>query len=122
MKKIISALVVIAVIIFFNFSNHNPQDQADIPSKDTLGKAIANAALQVSEIDATALANISDKLKKSCARNKYGLSENECVNAIDERNEICTQETAQAFPGQLSNTDKMQRVVSHYVDCLFQKQ
>jgi hypothetical protein len=123
MKKImiITAIAAIGLFFFQKYNTPELKNQEAAPG-ETVGKAVLNTALQVSEMDAAALAGISEKLETACAKNKYGLSENECVLAIRNRKDICTQQTAQNFPGQFSNTDKMQAAVVYYVDCLFQRQ
>jgi hypothetical protein len=123
MKKIAIIIVIIAIGLFFfkNYTNSELENQVVVQSENT-GKAVFNKALEVSEMDVSALAGISEKLESACARNKYGLSENECVLAIRNRKDICIQQTAQKFPGQLSNTDKVQVVVASYLDCIFKNQ
>ncbi|MCX7098315.1 MAG: hypothetical protein NTV43_10480 [Methylococcales bacterium] len=122
MKKVIFALIILGVAIWYKQSNSGAgTDQTGLSASDRIGKAVLNSALQVADLDASILLDVSEKLKKSCAKNRYGLSESECVDTIDERNEICTQDTAQAFPGQIADADKMQSVVAHFVDCLFEK-
>lgn len=90
-------------------------------SSEAAGKAVLNAALLVSELDVSALAAITEKMKSACARNKYGLSEAACVEVLERRKDVCLQQTAQKYPGQLANVDRMQEVVASHVACLFEK-
>lgn len=90
-------------------------------SSEAAGKAVLNAALQVSELDVSALAAITEKMKSACARNKFGLSEAACVEVLERRKDGCLQETAQQYPGQLANADRMQEVVASHVACLFEQ-
>lgn len=122
MKNILIAIIVIVVsVVGCDKQSSDENKTTSDTTSDTIGKAVVNTALQVSELDVNALSGITEKLKGSCAKNKYGLSEDQCIQAIEERKAICMQETAQKFPGQLSNVDRMQAVVSSHLDCLFQK-
>ena len=86
-----------------------------------VGKVTFDADSPLSEADATLLAKVTQKLKQSCANNKYRLSEAECIQTIDERQNLCTQQTAGKFPNQLGDTDKMQAIVTSHLACLFAK-
>lgn len=85
------------------------------------GVALANAALQVSAVDAGVLKDLGAKLEGSCARNKYGLSESACVDRVRQRGDLCANRTAAQFPGQIGNTDRMQEIMRVYVDCIFEE-
>ena len=119
MKKILVAILVI--LISTAGCSKKTSDEHTNTNSDAIGKAVANTALQVSEIDLSAISGVSEKIKGACARNKYGLSEEACIQTIEDRKAICVQQTAQKYPGQLSNVDRMQEVVSSHVECLFQK-
>jgi hypothetical protein len=82
-------------------------------------EALANGVLKASAADVGMLKNLGGKLEKSCARNKYGLSESECVERIQKRGDLCASQTAARFPGQIGNTDRMQVIVQDYVGCIF---
>jgi len=84
------------------------------------GVAIANAALQVSGADASILRDLSGSLEKACARNKYGLTEDACVARLREREDLCVTKTAQGYPGQIGDVDRMQAVTKAYVGCIFE--
>jgi hypothetical protein len=90
------------------------------PHESGLGVAVANTALRVSEADATMLHSLSGRLERGCARNKYGLSEQACVARLREREDGCAAQTAQRFPGQIGNTDRMQVITQAYVACIFE--
>jgi hypothetical protein len=126
MKKILLLIAVfIGVWFLLNQSKPNVKQPAESladTGSEVVAKTAINTLLKLSDIDATILEGISEKLEKSCAKNKYGLSEDDCIAAIRSRKDICSQQTAEKFPGQISDTDKMQLVVTHYVDCLFEKQ
>ncbi|MGW8394983.1 hypothetical protein [Pseudoduganella sp. HUAS MS19] len=83
--------------------------------------ALANGALKASGADVSLLQNLGGKLEKSCARNKYGLSEAECLARIDQRGDLCANQTATRYPGQIGNTDRMQVIVQAYVSCIFER-
>lgn len=83
--------------------------------------ALANGALKASGADVSMLKNLGGKLEKSCARNKYGMSEAECIERINKRGDLCANQTASRFPGQIGNTDRMQVVVQAYVGCIFEQ-
>lgn len=119
MNKILIAAL--AVALFGLAGCGRQKTDAASTKSDTAGRAVANAVLQVSEIDASALSDISGKLEGACARNRFGLTEDACIQTIRTRKDACIQQTAQKYPGQLSNVDRMQDVASSYVNCLFQR-
>lgn len=84
------------------------------------GVAAANAILRVSEADASLLHSLSGRLEKACARNKYGMTEDACIARLREREDICATKTAQRFPGQIGNTDRMEAITQAYVGCIFE--
>lgn len=94
---------------------------AETEQKPDSGSAAADAVLQVSGADASMLRDVGGKIEKSCARNKYGLSEAECIDRIRKRGDLCANRTAARFPGQIGNTDRMQAVVQDYVGCIFER-
>ncbi len=122
MKKILLAiaLVVIGVVSYHKFFN-DQHEQGTNAKSDGVGEAVINSALRVSELDVSALSGITEKLKGACSRNKYGLSENACIQAIEDRKFECSQQTAQQYPGQLSDVNRMQEVASSFVKCIFEK-
>ena len=122
MNKTIIAILIAAAGLIGCHKSVTDTNTANTENKtDTVSKAVINSALQVSEMDASILSGISERLENSCDRNKFGLSEEACIQAIRTRKDICTQETAQKYPGQISNVEKMQEVASNYVNCLFQQ-
>ena len=124
MRKILAVVVIalIAGVGYIRLSGHGGKDGvgANTPG-NSVGDAVVNTALSVSELNVSALSGITDKLEEACARNRYGLSEEECVEAIETRKDACMQQTARRFPGQLSNVSRMQEVVGSYVDCIFER-
>lgn len=88
---------------------------------DAVGKAVLETALQVTPMDATMLSEITESLERACesGKNKFGLSAEQCSQRLHERKDICVQQTAQKYPGQMSSADRMQEVLSSHVDCLF---
>jgi hypothetical protein len=118
-KKILVAIVI--TLISTAGCRKKADDQHAKIDSDAAGKAVANTALQVSELDVSALSGVTEKIKSVCARNKYGLSEEACIQTIEDRKGICMQQTAQKYPGQLANVERMQEVVASHVGCLFQK-
>jgi hypothetical protein len=124
MKKIL-AVVIIALIAGVGCSKqsgHGNKDEVAANAPDnSSGEAAANAVLSVADLDVSALSGITNKLEGACAKNKYGLSEEECIEAIQTRKNACMQQTARQFPGQLSDVSRMQEVVGSYVGCIFEK-
>lgn len=126
MKK---TMIIVAAIILGLMGCHskssNASAEASMPdtesASDATGKAVANAALQVSEMDANVFSRISVKLEGSCYRNRFDLSEDECIQTIRSRKDICTQDTVAKYPGQFANVERMQAATTSYVNCLFQK-
>ena len=88
---------------------------------DAIGKAVLDTALQIAPMDATVLSEITERLEQACesGKNKFGLSAEQCSQKLNERKDLCVQQTAQKYPGQMSNADRMQEVMSSHVDCLF---
>jgi hypothetical protein len=66
------------------------------------------------------LHNLAGRLEKACARNKYGLTEHACVARLREREDLCATKTAQRFPGQIGDTQRMQVITQAYVGCIFE--
>lgn len=85
------------------------------------GDAVANAVLKASGADVSMLKDLGGKLERSCARNKYGLSEAECIDRINKRGDLCANQTASRYPGQIGDTNRMQVVVQDYVGCIFER-
>jgi hypothetical protein len=112
---LIGALFLVKQIVF-------PSQNEPEAEQDDSGKAIYETAASISGIDASALDALPERLEKSCARNKFGLTEEQCIAALRTRHAACAQQTAQKFPGQLSTADGMQATVNHYVGCVFQGQ
>jgi len=121
MRTTLIAIVMVAVIAGCGRQKTETAAAGAGASGDAAGRAVANAALQVSELDARALAGINEKLEGACARNRFGLTEQACIQTIRTRKDLCVQQTAQKYPGQLANVDRMQEVASSYVNCLFQQ-
>jgi hypothetical protein len=93
---------------------------APAPQESDAGVAIANTALRVSEADASMLHSLAGRLERGCSRNKYGLSEQACAARLREREDACATQTAQRFPGQIGDTERMQRIARAYVACIFE--
>jgi hypothetical protein len=89
-------------------------------SESGAGVAIANTALQISGADTSMLKSLSGRLEKACARNKYNLSESACIARLHEREDLCATATAQRYPGQIGDTDRMQTITKAYVGCIFE--
>ncbi|MCC2974427.1 hypothetical protein [Massilia sp. IC2-476] len=85
------------------------------------GRAALDAALQASGVDARLLQELAGRLEKSCARNKYGLSEGACQARLHEREDGCAASTAQRFPGQIGDTARLERITVAYVGCIFEE-
>lgn len=96
------------------------REEEEKPDMDP-GTALANAAISASGVDGNLLHSLSGRLERSCARNKYGLSESACIARVREREDGCAAHTAQRFPGQIGNTDRMGMLVQAYVACIFEK-
>jgi len=118
MKKIIAILVMTVSLVGCNRAS---SDEPAETKADIVGKAVLNTALQVSDLDASVLSGIADKLEGSCSRNKFGLTEEACIQKIRDQKNTCTQQTAEKYPGQLSNVDRMQEVMSSFVNCIFKE-
>ena len=123
MKKfllfIASIVAGIAYLIIANFYHENSNfEKLD----EQQGKTVTTTtALQVSGLDVSTLESISDELQSTCAKNKYELTEAECVQAIKDHKDTCMRLIAEKFPGQLADSERRQMIVANYVDCLFQQ-
>jgi hypothetical protein len=121
-KKIITFIIVITNLTgCYQFSTDVNTIDANAKT-DTVDKAVDNSALQVFQLDVSAVSEISAKLEKSCYRNKFGLSEEACIQVVRIRKNICMQEAAQKYSAKISNTERMRETTSSYVNCLFKKQ
>ena len=83
--------------------------------------AFANATISASGVDGGMLHALSGRLERACARNKYGLSESACIARIRAREDDCAARTAQRYPGQVGNTDRMKVLAQAYVGCIFEE-
>jgi hypothetical protein len=85
------------------------------------GIALANAALEESDADATLLHGLSGRLEKHCAANKYGLSESACIARIRDNEDACALDVARRFPGKIGNVERMQEIAQAHADCIFEE-
>lgn len=85
------------------------------------GRAELDAALQESGVDASLLQQLAGRLEKSCARNKFGLSESECRQRLREREDLCAASTARRFPGEIGHTTRLEKMTVAYVGCIFEE-
>jgi len=86
------------------------------------GGVIANAAFQMADMDSDRLLkNIGARVEKSCARNKYGLSEEACIDRLRARGDQGASQTAARFPGKVTDTGRMQQLVEAYAGCVFER-
>jgi hypothetical protein len=95
-------------------------DDDTVIKSSAADKVAVDAVLQVAELDTSVFSEISDKLEGACYRNRFGLTEDACIQTIRMRKHACTYETIQKYPGKLASADSRQEVATNYVDCLFQ--
>ena len=112
---LVVALFIVKQVAFGPKDTNSAESQRD-------GEKIYEIAAKISGIDVSAFDELPERLEKVCARNKYGLTEEQCVLAVRSRKEVCAQRTAQEYPGTLSDVNRMQAAVKTYVDCIFEKQ
>jgi len=127
------AKVVVVVALGWGLSvivkNRHPADEEDEvevaeveQQPSSSGSVIANAAFQLADMDSgTLLQKIGPRVEKSCARNKYGLSEDACIDRLRTRGDMCASQTAARFPGKVTDTGKMQQLVEAYAGCVFER-
>ncbi len=109
------ALFVVKQLVFSSKGTNGAESQRE-------GEKIYETAAKISGIDVSAFDELPERLERACARNKYGLTEEQCVLAIRARKEVCAQGTAQEYPGPLSDANRMQSAVKYYLSCIFEKQ
>jgi len=85
------------------------------------GRAVMDAALKASDADVSMLKDLSGRLEGKCAHNKYGLSEQECIDKLRARGDQCADRTARRYPGQLNDTGRVEVVMRDYVGCIFEE-
>jgi hypothetical protein len=121
MKKI---LAIIAIVTFGFWTYHkfqnNKADLEQFVHNNLPAKAPERIAPKTAGLDVSALARVTERLIANCANNQNGLTEQECVQTINARKDLCRQLTVQTYPEQPSSLDGMQVVISSHTDCLFQ--
>lgn len=122
MKKRLLFIVPIVIASAYLITAYTYHQNSDVEKFDgQLGNTVGAMALQVSGWDAGTLENIADQLQSTCAKNKYELTEAECVQAIKDHKDICMRVISERFPGQPADSARQQMIVANYVDCLFQQ-
>jgi len=122
MKKPLLLIAFIVVgVAYLIIANTFYQNSNDEKLDEQVGKTVTTTALQVSGLDVSALENISENLQSTCAKNKYELTEAECVQAIKDHKDNCMRLITEKFPEQLVDSDHKQMIIANYVDCLFQQ-
>jgi len=121
-KKHVALLIALVCAVFLVVKLSAGGNYDEVAESDQTGERIFEAAAKTSGLDVSVLEDIPERLTKACARNKYGLTESQCVEAIESRKDLCTKKTAELFPGKISTTDRMKEVVGSYVGCVFQRQ
>lgn len=82
--------------------------------------AALDKALRESAVDAGMMRQLSGRLDRSCARNRFGLSESDCLARLREREGPCADEVKQRYPGQIGKTERLQEITVAYVRCVFE--
>jgi len=75
---------------------------------------------KVYPLDPNMLAAEHQKLVYSCAHSPYAMTEELCVQSINDRRDRCQQWTAQKYEVQPPSMERMMAAVSSYTDCLFE--
>ncbi len=116
-------LAILAIVTFGFWGYHkyqsNKSDLDDFFRYNAPAKAPSSSAPGIVKLDIGVLDNLNSRLIGSCADNKFGLTEEACVQTIKERKGPCQAETVEAFPEQPSTQVSMQAVVTSHVNCLF---
>jgi hypothetical protein len=125
----VAAVVVLGWGLSVALRNRQPaDDEAEVDVAEvqqqpsSSGSFIADAAFKVADMDAARLLqDLGPRVEKSCARNKYGLSEEACIDRIRSRGDMCASQAAARFPGKVADTGRMQQVVGAYAGCVFER-
>jgi len=127
------AKVVVVVALGWGLSvivkNRHPaseEDEVEVAQVEqqpsSSGSMIANAAFQVADMDSgTLLKSMGPGVEKGCARNKYGMSEDACLDRLRTRGDMCANQAAARFPGKVTDTGRMQQLVGAYAGCVFER-
>ena len=117
-------LAIIAIVTFSFWGYHkyqsNKSELDEFLHYNAPAKAPSSSAPAVVKLDIGVLDSLNSRLMGSCADNKYGLTEEACVQTIKERRGPCQAQTVTNFPEQPSTQVRMQAVVSSHTNCLFQ--
>ena len=87
-KRLLLIAFIVVGVAYLIISNTYQQTSNAEKLDEQVGKTVTTTALQVSGLDVSALENISENLQSSCAKNKYELTEAECVQAIKDHFEF----------------------------------
>ncbi len=119
--KIILAIIAIFTFGFWGYhkyqGNRSELNQLlhyNMPAKATTGSEPSKAKLDVGVLN-----SLNKRLIGNCGDNKFGLTEEACVLAINERKDFCQRQTVETFPVQPATQESMQAVVSSHTECLF---
>lgn len=93
------------------------QEHTDAPEEPNA----ADRFLTASPADVDMLHGLAERLEASCAHNKFGLSEQECIARTRARGEACATSTARRYPGKMRDSGQMEVVTRAYVDCIFER-
>lgn len=121
-KKHIALLIALVCAVILVVQLTTGGEDSELAESNRTGERIFEAAAKTSGLDVSVLEDIPERLAKACARNKYGLTEGQCVEAIETRKDLCASKTAELFPGKIGTADRMKEVVGSYVACVFQRQ
>lgn len=110
----------------FEHRNSLPADETVVAANQESAAApeepnAVDLALKVAPADVSMMREVGQRLEASCARNKWGMSEQECIAMIRANGEACAASVAQRYPGKMHDSGQLVVVTQAYVRCIFDR-
>lgn len=124
MGKILLIIVAFALGAFVIYRTFifNP----DLPEhnvKSAIIEKVGNTIISAADTEVVSmLGDMSEGLERGCERNRFGLSNEKCIEIVNARKDACAQTTGQAFPGAVVSADQIGQISKHFFACVFQGQ
>jgi hypothetical protein len=115
------ALALGSFVIYRTFI-FNP-DRPEQNVKSAIIEKVGNTIISAADTEVVSmLGDVAEGLERGCERNRFGLTNEKCIEIVNARKEACAQTTGQAFPGAVVSADQIGQISKHFFACVFQGQ
>jgi hypothetical protein len=111
MKKGILVIAIVAGFLYYKFN-----------TDENFTRSVVNKGLETTTVDAGLLNDIVDGIENKCDKGIRGLSENECIELIRTKRDVCIDKATEKFSGKIGNLDRAGEMGAFLGGCLFQKE